>query len=159
MLEQYNVYKEQEEMDQLYKWILDTKYEDFPAELVSYAKILMLDVLGCIIGGSKEEAIPEVVSFVQEHGGAKESYLPIYGGQYSAAMVGFALGSMARSLDFGDVHTQGSHTSEYVFPTLLAATGLKNKLTGLDLINAFIIGNKVLIRMGIASNWKAAIIN
>ena len=54
---------------------------------------------------------------------------------------------------------QGSHTSEYVFPTLLAATGLKNKLTGLDLINAFIIGNEVLIRMGIASNWEAAIIN
>ncbi|MGB6370388.1 MAG: MmgE/PrpD family protein [Atribacterota bacterium] len=159
MLEQHNVYKEREEMDQLYKWILDTKYEDFPAELVSYAKILMLDVLGCIIGGSKEEAIPEVVSFVQEHGGAKESYLPIYGGQYSAAMVGFALGSMARSLDFGDVHMQGSHTSEYVFPTLLAATGLKNKLTGLDLINAFIIGKEVLIRMGIASNWKAAVIN
>jgi hypothetical protein len=32
-------------------------------------------------------------------------------------------------------------------------------LTGLDLINAFIIGNEVLIRMGIASNWEAAIIN
>jgi hypothetical protein len=79
MLKQHNVYKEQEEMDQLYKWTLDTKYEDFPAELVSYVKILMLDVLGCIIGGSKEEAIPEIVNFVQEHGGAKESYLPIYG--------------------------------------------------------------------------------
>jgi len=159
MAEQHNVSKEQEQMDRLYKWILDTKYKDFPAELVSYAKMLMLDVLGCIIGGSKEEAIPEIVNFVQEHGGAKESYLPIYGGQYSAAMVGFALGSMARSLDFGDVHMQGSHTSEYVFPTLLAATGLKNKVTGLDLLNAFIIGNEVLIRMGIASNWKTAIIN
>ena len=159
MKEKHNIDKEQEQMDQLYNWILNTKYEDFPAELVSYAKMLMLDVLGCIIGGSKEEAIPEVINFVQEHGGTKESYLPIYGGQYSAAMVGFALGSMARALDFGDVHMQGSHTSEYVFPTLLAATGLKNKVTGLDLINAFIIGNEVLIRMGIASNWKAAIIN
>jgi len=152
MVEQHNVDREQKEMDRLYKWILNTKYEDFSAELVSYTKMLMLDVLGCIIGGSKEEAIPEIVNFVQEHGGVEESYLPIYGGQYSAAMVGFALGSMARSLDFGDVHMQGSHTSEYVFPTLLAATGLKNKVTGLDLINAFIIGNEVLIRMGIASN-------
>jgi len=159
MAEQHNVDKEQEQMDRLYHWILESEYEDFPAELVSYSKMLVLDVLGCIIGGSKEEAIPEVVSFVQEHGGTKESYLPIYGGQYSAAMVGFALGSMARSLDFGDVHMQGSHTSEYVFPTLLAATGLKNKVTGLDFLNAFIIGNEVLIRMGIASNWKAAIIN
>ena len=159
MSELHNAIKEQGKMDLLYKWILETKYTDFPEELVSYAKTLMLDVLGCIIGGSKEEAIPEVVNFVKEHGGTKESYLPIYGGQYSAAMVGFALGSIARSLDFGDVHMQGSHTSEYVFPTLLAATGLKNKVSGLDLINAFIVGNEVLIRMGIASNWKAAIIN
>jgi len=159
MAEQHNLDKEQEQMDQLYNWILSTKYEDFSAELVAYAKMLMLDVLGCIIGGSKEEAIPEVVDFVQKHGGTKESYLPIYGGQYSASMVGFALGSMARALDFGDVHMQGSHTSEYVFPTLIAATGLKKRMTGLDLINAFIIGNEVLIRMGIASNLKAAIIN
>ena len=159
MAEQHNVNKEQEQMDQLYHWILESKYEDFPAELVAYAKMLMLDVLGCIIGGSKEEAIPEVINFVKEHGDTKESYLPIFGGQYSAAMVGFALGSMARSLDFGDVHMQGSHTSEYVFPTLLAATGLKNKVTGSDLLNAFVVGNEVLIRMGIASNWKDAIVN
>ena len=67
---------EQEEMDLLYEWILKTKYEDFPDELISYTKMLILDVLGCIIGGSKEEAIPEVIDFVQEHGGSKESCLP-----------------------------------------------------------------------------------
>jgi len=80
MAEQHNLNKEQGQMDQLYHWILESKYEDFPVELIAYAKMLMLDVLGCIIGGSKEEAIPEVINFVKEHGDTKESYLPIFGG-------------------------------------------------------------------------------
>jgi len=109
--------KEQNQME-LIDWIINISYDDFPIEVVEYAKTLMLDVLGCIIGGSKQEAIPEVIQFVQEHGGTKESYLPIYGGKFSASMVAFALGSMARALDFGDVHMQGSHTSEYVLPAL-----------------------------------------
>ena len=45
MAEQHNTIKEQEQMNQLYHWILKSTYEDFPAELVTYAKTLILDVL------------------------------------------------------------------------------------------------------------------
>jgi 2-methylcitrate dehydratase PrpD len=146
-------------MDLVYDWIINLKYEDIPGEVVDYARLLLLDVLGCIIGGSSQEGISKIAEFVREHGGSEDSYLPFYGGKYSAPMVGFALGPMARALDVGDVHMQGSHTSEFVAPTLLGALGLKEIVSGKDFMTSFIIGIEVLIRLGIASNWKDSIIN
>jgi 2-methylcitrate dehydratase PrpD len=150
---------EEDNMDPVYDWIINLKYEDIPGEVLDYAGLLLLDVLGCIIGGSGQDGIAKIVEFVREHGGSEESYLPLYGGQYSAPMAGFALGPMARALDVGDVHMQGSHTSEFIAPTLLAALGLKKTVSGKDFMTSFIIGVEVLIRLGIASNWKESIIN
>jgi 2-methylcitrate dehydratase PrpD len=152
-------YFQEDNMDVVYNWSIGLKYSDISLEVIDYSKLLLLDVMGCIIGGSGQEAIPEIVSFVKENGGSDGSYLPFYGGKFSAPMVGFALGPMARALDFGDVHMQGSHTSEFVVPTLLGALGLKKSVSGIDFMTAFIAGVEVLIRSGIASNWKDSIIN
>ena len=74
-------------------------------------------------------------------------------------MVAFALGPMTRALDMGDVHNMAGHCSEYIFPALLAAVGLKESTTGKDFITAFVVGSEVLIRIGEASRALTLIEN
>ncbi|MBI2958238.1 MAG: MmgE/PrpD family protein, partial [Chloroflexi bacterium] len=57
---------------------------------------------------------------------------------------------MARAMDLGDCHEEAGHSAEYTLPALLAATGLKKQVTGKELITAFVVGQEVLIRIGIA---------
>lgn len=138
----------EDSMITLCRMVAETKYKDLPSNVVDFAKKLILDTLGITIGGSSQEAIPAVVDLVKDHGGKKEAFLPFYGGKMPASMVAFALGPMSRAIDMGDVHEFAGHSSEYVFPALLAATGLKDKVTGKEFITAFVVGEEVLIRIG-----------
>ena len=90
-------------------------------------------------------------------GGKGKSTLPCYGGKkVPASMAGLAIGPMSRAMDMGDVHeTEAFHTSEYTLPALLAATGLKDKIPRKEFITAFIIGQDVLIRIGVASKFAS----
>jgi 2-methylcitrate dehydratase PrpD len=93
------------------------------------------------------EGIATIVDYVKENGGKPESYLPFYGGKVPRAQAAFALAPMARATDLGDVHEEASHSSEYTVPALLSA-GVA--ASGKDLITAYVVGQEVLIRIGIA---------
>lgn len=135
----------------LCRMVTETSYEDLPGEVSGFAKRLILDALGITIAGSSQEAIAEIVDFVKTQGGKPESFIPFYGGKVPASMAAFALGPMTRAIDMGDVHEGASHTSEYIFPALLAATGLSKRITGKAFITAFVVGEEVLIRIGEAA--------
>ena len=141
---------QEDPMRTLCRMVIHTKYEDLPPNVVTYAKHSILDTMAVIIGGSGLDAIPTVVDFVREKGGKPQSIIPFYGGKVPASEAAFAIGPMARAVDLGDVHEEAAHCSEYTLPTLLAAAGLKEKVTGKDLITAFVVGQEVLIRIGIA---------
>jgi 2-methylcitrate dehydratase PrpD len=137
-------------MGDLCQMVIETRYEKLPEDVVRYAKYSILDTIGIIIGGSAMEGIPEIVDFVKDKGGKPEGLIPFYGIRVPASEVGFALGPMARAMDFGDVHEEASHSSEYTIPTLLSVMGLKSKVTGKEFITAYVVGQEVLIRIGIA---------
>ena len=137
-------------MSTLCRMVVKTKFEDLPNEVIACAKRFILDTMAVIVGGSGMEGIPEVVGLVKEKGGRPESLIPFYGGKVPASEAGLAIGPMARAMDFGQVHEWGGHCSEYTVPALLAATGLKNKVNGKEFLTAFVVGQEVLIRIGMA---------
>ena len=141
---------QEDPMSTLCRMVVDTKYEDLPASVVNYAKRSILDAIAVTIGGSAMEGIPAVVDLVKDKGGKPESIIPFYGGKVPASEAGLAIGPMSRAMDLGEVHEEAAHCSEYTVPTLLAATGLKDKVTGKEFITAFVVGQEVLIRIGIA---------
>jgi len=141
---------QEDPMGALCKMVVDTNYEDLPGEVVNYARLSILDTMAVIVGGSAMEGIPAVVDLVKSRGGKPESIIPFYGGRVPASEAGLAIGPMARAMDCGDVHGEAGHCSEYTVPTLLAATGLKEKVTGKEFITAFAVGNEVLVRIGLA---------
>jgi len=146
---------EEDSMITLCRMVVETKYEDLPSDVADFAKKFILDTLGITIAGSSQEAIPAVVDLVKDHGGKEESLIPFYGVKVPASMAAFALGPMSRAIDMGDVHEKAGHSSEYVFPALLAATGLKDKITGKEFITAFVVGEEVLVRIGEAGKSMA----
>lgn len=137
-------------MSILCKMVVATKYEDLPDDVIRYAKYSILDTVAVTIGGSAMAGIPEVVSLVKEKGGKPESILPFYGGKVPASEAGFAIGPMSRAMDFGQIHMEAGHCSEFIVPALLASTGLTDQLTGKEFITAFTLGQEVLLRIGIA---------
>lgn len=134
----------------LCRFVAETSFEDLPAEIVDHCKRSILDTMAVTIGGSAMEAIPEMVSLVKEKGGKPESLIPFYGGRAPASEVGLVLGPISRAMDFGDVHDEAAHASEYILPALFAAGGLKGKVTGKEYITAFAVGKEVLVRIGLA---------
>jgi len=134
----------------LCRMVMKTSYTDLPQSVVNFAKYSILDTLAVIIGGSAMEGIPAVVDLVKSKGGKPESVIPLYGGRVPASEAALATGPMARAMDFGQVHVEGDHCTEYTVPALLAATGLKEKVTGKEFLLAFTVGQEVLIRIGMA---------
>jgi 2-methylcitrate dehydratase PrpD len=137
-------------MTDLCHMVVNTNYKDLPDAVVKYAKSCILDTLAVIIGGSDMEGVSTVVNFVKEKGGKSQSIIPIYGGKVPASEAAFAIGPMARAMDMGDAHMEGGHCSEYIIPALLAATGLKKKVSGKEFITSLVVGSEILVRIGIA---------
>lgn len=149
-MSEFTLADQEEPMIAMCKMVVNTKYEDLPRKVVNYAKRSILDTVAVTIGGSAMEGIPVIVDFVKNKGGKPESLIPFYGGKVPAIDAGLAIGPMSRAMDLGDVHEEAGHCSEYTLPTVLAATGLRDKVTGKEFITAFVVGQEVLVRIGIA---------
>jgi 2-methylcitrate dehydratase PrpD len=134
----------------LCRFVAETAYEDLPDYIVDHCKRSIIDTMAVTIGGSAMEAIPELVSLVKDRGGKPESYIPFYGGKVPASEAGLVIGPISRAMDFGDVHDEASHASEYILPVLLAASGLKGRVSGKEFITSFALGKEVLVRIGVA---------
>lgn len=148
------VVSQEDPMSTLCRMVVDTNYEDLPRNVTNHAKQSILDTIAVTIGGSAMEGIPAVVDLVKARAGKPESVIPFYGGKVPASEAGLAIGPMSRAMDFGDIHEEAGHCSEYTIPALLAATGLKDKVTGKEFITAFVLGQEVLIRIGMA--WRVS---
>jgi 2-methylcitrate dehydratase PrpD len=142
--------------------VMETKYEDLPDHVVKQAKRDILDTFGVTMAGSASAGVAEIVEFVQEQGGKEESLIPFYGGaRVPAMMAGLAIGPMTRAIDLGLCHQEAHHCAEYTFGAMLAALGLKKKVSGKEFITAWVVGQELQIRVGMAIKAlsKAAVDN
>jgi 2-methylcitrate dehydratase PrpD len=137
-------------MATLSRMALGVSYQDLPEQVILRAKYCLLDTIAVTIGGSAMEGIPAVVELVKSKEGRRESVIPFYGGKVPATEAALAIGPMARAMDCGDLHEEAGHVSEYIVPTLLAAAGLRNKVSGEEFLTAMVVGQETLVRVGIA---------
>ncbi|MFY2834626.1 MmgE/PrpD family protein [Achromobacter xylosoxidans] len=147
---QYTRQGAEDPMATLCRMALQIRFEDFPAQVLRHAKQTLLDAMGVTIGGSAMDGIPAVVALVQDRGGKPETPLPFYGGRVPAHEAALALGPMPRAMDCGDLHAEAGHVTEYIVPTLLAATGLRGPVSGQEFLAAMVVGQEILVRLGTA---------
>ena len=129
-------------------FLVGCKYEDIPDETVQKTKHYIIDVLGCMVGSSREKQAEILKAVLNEQGGNQHS--SVIAGGYKTSVMNAALinGTQGHMFDFDDDHREGTmHPSVAVFPAVFAL-GEKLDVSGKDLIRAFILGLEVMIRLG-----------
>lgn len=152
-MKKYNRIGNEDAVSTYARMLTEGRYEDIPEEVNEYNKMIILDTIGAMIGGSGMDGVRQVVEMVKEDGGKAESNIILYGGKVPASEAGMAMGPMARAVDWSSIHLEAMHTSEHTLPTLIAAVGMcKKPVTGKEFLTAFALGQEILIRIGNA--WK-----
>jgi 2-methylcitrate dehydratase PrpD len=122
---------------------------DFPAQATEKAKKVLTDTFASIVAGAGSEVADPLLSYAQRAGAVGER--PILGTRVrtSPEVAAMVNGTFGHSLDFDDVLTMmPGHPSSIVLAALLASLG-PEKLTGRQLIEAYVIGIEVGARIGL----------
>lgn len=130
------------------RFIADFAPNDLPASVVTQAKLLVLDTLGCAIGGYCTTAGAQIVEMAKRYRLPSESSLICDGEKVCPEFAAWANSSMANVLDMDDVFAGTFHQANSLVPTAFAIGELK-ELPGKDLLHAIIIGFEVGSRIGL----------
>ena len=141
-------------------FVRQTRYRDLPANVVGAAQGFILDGLGVALAGSTDECSRIVQAQIRQMGGNGQA--TVLGTALSVPMAKAALanGVAAHAMDYDD--TQLSTSKEAVYgllthpttPVLAAAlaVGEKNRISGKELLLAYILGVEVECRIADAIN-------
>ncbi|OPY73760.1 MAG: 2-methylcitrate dehydratase [Syntrophorhabdus sp. PtaU1.Bin058] len=131
---------------QLAEEVLNFNSRDIPPHVIHQTERLILDTLGCAIGGYASDANRSLHKLIIELDGPKEATIVGSGVKTSCLNATLANGVMTRYLDYNDAvvieaengFRVGYHPSEVIPPILALAE--KQGLSGLETIAAIILG-------------------
>ena len=131
---------------QLAKSVKSFSFEDLPNDVIHHTKRLMLDTLGCAIGGYGSEASRIIQGYIEESGHPAEATVFGTGLRTSCLNAALANGAMVRYLDYndtafiiqGETYRTGYHPSEVIPPIL--ALGERQHVPGKSIITAINVG-------------------
>lgn len=130
----------------LARFALDTRFEDLPGDVVHQTKRVVLDTLGCAIGGYESDARAALEAYVRESGHPREATVFGSGLETSCLNATLVNGAMVRYLDYndtafilqGETYRTGYHPSELI-PAVLAL-GEREHLSGKKAIETIVAG-------------------
>jgi 2-methylcitrate dehydratase PrpD len=132
----------------LASYIVAARYSDVPEAVRKEAVRSLLNWAGCAIGGSGHEAVDRALAAVKPFAGAPES--GILGRSERIDVLNAALlnGISSHVFDFDDTHLQTIiHPAGPVASALLPLAE-RRRMTGAELLHAFILGVEVECRIG-----------
>jgi 2-methylcitrate dehydratase PrpD len=132
--------------------IVAMRYEDLPREAVHWAKVSIIDTIGCALAAVNEDG-PRIAERVLT-AGASEGPSLIWGTSRRARVLDAAVinGTAAHALDYDDVGGSiGGHPSIPILPGIVAL-GEALGASGRDLVTAFVAGWETEARVGRAVN-------
>ena len=131
---------------ELAKYVASLTFQDLPPDVIHQTKRVVLDTLGCAIGGYDSEATRAIQELIKELGHPGEATVFGSGSRTSCLNAAFANGAMVRYLDYndtafiiqGDTYRTGYHPSEVIPPIL--ALGERQHLSGKDVVTPIVLG-------------------
>jgi len=123
------------------EFISQTHFTDLPDDVVENARLLLLDSIGCALGGSRQPSIVMLEQFVasSEKG---DGNFTVFGSKKKTSLLNAVLlnASRADALEFSDVNKLvGGHPSCMIVPAALN-TAEKNQVSGKNLLLAIVLG-------------------
>lgn len=131
------------------------RYEDLPQEAVHQAKRLIVDTVGCALGGYDSEPARIARAVAAEVTSSRPASVMVSGERTSADVATFANGVMIRYLDFNDGYTstgESGHPSDSIAAVLSVAELMKR--TGKEAIVATVLAYEVFCRVCDAVDLK-----
>ncbi|MBI2858563.1 MAG: MmgE/PrpD family protein [Chloroflexi bacterium] len=123
-------------MYDLVRWVLRTRYEDLPQELIEIVKKTVIDTLAVTIAGTNAAGSRILVDLARDWGGKEESSILIHGGKVPAPTAALVNATAARAWDLDDDHEGGmGHVSASTVPAALAlAEYVRRPVSGKEFI-------------------------
>jgi len=145
--------------EKLVHYLLNLKYEEIPPEVLSQAKLCVLDTLGIALAGSLTPLGKIVRGFAVGQGGKEETTIFNYGDRISAVLAAYANGTMAFCYNFTDTTLSCVvHCGPAIIPAALAMAEREGS-TGKEFLAAVIVGYEMMTRVGNAINSGLARMN
>ncbi len=131
---------------QLAEFVNGVKFEDLPPEVVAESKRIILDAIGCSLGGATHDKGKIGVEFGRQFGGYPEATVIGFGDKLTCMGASFANGELMNALDFDPILAPG-HVTPYVLPGALAV-GESLGSSGKELIVVTALAHEMSFRMG-----------
>jgi 2-methylcitrate dehydratase PrpD len=143
-------------LDKLTNYLIETKYEALPKDVIEATRRQILDTLGVTAAGSACSVAGEMqglADMVKDWGGKKESTIIAFGGRVPAPEAAFINGISSVRLDFDDtlVTWMNLHCSRAIVPTAFAMAERLGNIDGRELITAVALGYDFACRIKQAS--------
>jgi 2-methylcitrate dehydratase len=138
------------ETKDLASWIVDLKLGDIPAQVIDYAKLLLLDTVGCMLGGSLQESNRAALRYMRAMGGSPQATVVNYGDATNVYNAAFLNGSFGHGWDFDDHLAGGSPHSMSATTAAAMAVGEWQLSSGRAFLEAWIAGYEANNRIGAA---------
>ncbi|MFC1534838.1 MmgE/PrpD family protein, partial [Thermodesulfobacteriota bacterium] len=129
----------------LAKFVVDTRYEDLPADVLHAAKYLLLDSIGCGLASITTDRGKMSIAMARKMGGPPESSIIGVGDKVSNVSAAYVNGELINSTDY-DTLMPGGHVPPYVIPPTLAVAESKD-VSGKDMLLATALGFEVAARI------------
>jgi 2-methylcitrate dehydratase PrpD len=147
----------------LAEFAVRTRFEHLPLDVQDHARLVLLDTIGVILGGSVE---PQVAAMVRRWGQSRGGSCTIFGYPLRASDLNATLvnGTAAAWLDFDSGHLPppgkpllpAAHPPIHVVPATLAVAEMLGA-SGAEVLSALVVGYDSGARIGLASRVRAAI--
>jgi 2-methylcitrate dehydratase PrpD len=137
--------------EQLSNFLCDAGYDDLPKNIVQETKRVILDSIGCAIGGSLSEVGKISIQLAERLGGAEESTIFGANKKVSCSNAAFANGELINALDYDGMST--GHDIPTILSASLAMAECEN-VSGKDLILSTALGLEISGRVNAATGGK-----
>jgi 2-methylcitrate dehydratase PrpD len=134
----------------LARYITATRWEDIPHEVQHQAKRSLINLFAVALAGCRTEPIEIALASLAEFSGGRTATLIGRTERIDGLSAAFLNAASANVHDFCDTHLKTViHPTAPVAPALLALAELR-AVSGRDLLLAFILGNEIQARIGLA---------
>ncbi|MCH9671324.1 MAG: MmgE/PrpD family protein [Gammaproteobacteria bacterium] len=131
--------------------VVDTRYEDLPADVVAAAKTFILDTLGVGVAGSAGPWIGELIETCSLSMPGDQARVWVHGTSLSAAGAAMVNGYQIHNSEFDCVHEEAVvHTVTVPLAATLAVAERQGNISGQALITAIAVGVDVACHLSVA---------
>jgi 2-methylcitrate dehydratase PrpD len=131
-------------------YICATRYDDHPRDVGDKVKLLILDTLGCSIGGLRGPAPEIILDYFRSIGGTAEATVLATGEKLPCANAAYVNAFIGNILDYDDTYRDLAHPGVTTILPALAIAERLGQISGRDFINAVIVGYEVSLRIALA---------